>query len=64
MAFDKAAFQLQQKIERLGDLEITNEKEKDPYKKVQQQQEIIGLLSEMEKAMPDNKKLTNLMAQR
>ena len=62
--FDKAAFQLQQQINRLGDLEKANQTEKDPYRKVQRQQQIIGLLSEIEKGMPDNKKLANLMAAR
>lgn len=62
--FDQASFQLQQQIERLSALEKANETEKDPHKKVQRQQEIISILSEIEKAMPDNAEVANLMAAR
>jgi len=62
--FDEAAFQLQKQIERLSALETANETEKDPHKKVQRQQEIISLLSEIEKAMPGNEEVANLIAAR
>jgi len=60
--FDEAAFQLQKQIDLLSALETANETEKVPYKKVLRQQEIISLLSEIEKAMPGNDEIANEMA--
>jgi Tfp pilus assembly protein PilF len=60
--FDEGAFQLQTQIDRLSALKTENETETDPYEKVQRQQEILSVLSEIEKTMPGNKKVANLIA--
>ena len=69
--FDESVFQFLQQIERLERLSAlvkANETEKDPHQKVQRQQEIIGLLSEikseLEMVRPGNKELANLIAEK
>jgi tetratricopeptide (TPR) repeat protein len=62
--FDESVFQFLQQIERLSALVKANETEKDPHQKVQRQQEIISILSEIEKVMPGNKELANLMTKK
>jgi len=62
--FDEGAFQLQKQIEPLRALETANETERDPHQKVQRQQEILSVLSEIEKTMPGNPEVANLIAAR
>jgi len=60
--FDEAAFQLQQQFERFTVLNTKNETENDPHQKVLRQEEILGILFEIEKTMPGNEELKKMIA--
>jgi len=60
--FDEGAFQLQQQLEPINVLNAKNEKEKDPHQKVLRQEEILGILFEIEKTMPGNEELKKMIA--
>ena len=59
--FDEMAFQVQKQLEPLNALEAANRTEKDPYQKIRRQQEMLNLLSEIEKAWSGNDRIINLI---
>jgi|GEM_PF-1326316 len=60
--FDARDYQLSHRMNPIIQLEKENESEKDPHQKVIRQEEVIKMLFEIEKDMPDKKEVANLIA--